>query len=451
MSTNPHMLRMNPSRRMVTQHQNLKLPLYLATVLFYLLLIPEQANVNLSGLLLSPYRLFLIPTFLYLLRSALIGGFRFSWPDLPLAVACAWIWLASYMSSNSIQEAIVQGGAHTMDIALPYFVARFAIRSPQDLRILLVMIAPGVAVMGAVVMLESITGRFLIQPLLASLTGNPVKLGLEVRMGLTRGAASFPHPILAGICLASFLTLYLMSGIRGWPKLIGTLGAVTSFFTLSSAALLGLVVGGFLLAYDGLVERISNLSWRLMILGMTMLYTVVELTSNSGFFNLLVRYASLNTVSAYNRVLIWDFGTQSVARHPLFGIGYADWERPEWMQWTTSFSVDHFWLLMAMRFGLPPSLLLIIATVGATALLCLRSMEQTPVDARLLRGVAISLAVFGLGAVSVALWLNAMVWFFMLLGIAVSLGSMQSPARINDPRRRPVDYGNIRRPINALR
>ncbi|PKP92105.1 MAG: hypothetical protein CVT75_08185 [Alphaproteobacteria bacterium HGW-Alphaproteobacteria-14] len=411
------------------QDRGLKLPLYLATTLFYLLLIPEQANVNLGGLLFSPYRLFLIPTFLYLFQRALQGGLRFVWLDLLVALACAWIWLASYMSSDSLVAAIVQGGAHTMDIALPYFVARFAIRSPQDLRVLLVLIAPGVAVMGAVVMLESILGRHLIQPFLASITGNPSRLGLEARFGLTRGAASFPHPILAGICLASFLTLYLMSGIRGWPKLIGAAGAVASFFTLSSAALLGLVVGGFLLAYDWLVQRVSNLSWRLMIFGMTVLYMVVELTSTSGFFNLLVRYASLNTASAYNRVLIWDFGTQSVARHPLFGIGYADWERPDWMQWSTSFSVDHFWLLLAMRFGLPTSLLLIFATAGAVILVSLRSMDRHPVDARLLRGVAISLAVFALGAVSVALWLNALVWFFMLLGIAVSLGSNRVMSR----------------------
>lgn len=435
MSTNPQMLQMAPHRQMVrpAQRQAIKLPLYLATALFYVMLIPEQASISLGGLLLSPYRLLLIPTFLYLLRNAILGQFRFAWPDIPIAVGCAWIWLASYMSGDSVVDAVVQGGAHTMDIALPYFVARFAIRSPSDFRIFLVLIAPGVAAMGAVVFLESILGRHLIQPFFASITGNPLKLGLEVRMGLTRGTASFPHPILAGICLASFLTLYLMAGLRGWPKLIGAVGAVAAFFTLSSAALLGLIVGGALLAYDWLVQRIANLSWRLLLVAMTVLYVTVELTSNSGFFNLLVRYASLNTVSAYNRVLIWDFGSESVIRNPLFGIGYSDWERPDWMQWETSFSVDHFWLLLAMRFGLPVTVLMILAIAGAVIQLCMVSSRQVPLNARLMRGVAISLSVFAFGAVSVALWLNALVWFFMLAGIAVSLSNPVRMIRIRRP------------------
>lgn len=407
------------------RRDNVRVSLYLATTLFYLLLIPEQANFQLGGVLLSPYRLFLIPTFLYLLRNALLGQFRFVWPDLAVAGACIWIALASYMSSNLFETAVIQGGAHGLDIALPYFVARFAITSPRDFRVFLILIAPGVGLMGAVVMMESIMGRHLIQPLLAATTGNPNKLGVEFRLGLMRGSASFPHPILAGICLTSFITLYLMSGIRNWPKWIGAIGAVGGFFTMSSAAMLGLVAGTALMAYDWLFSRISNLTWRLFLFAISLLFLIVELLSTSGFFNLLVRYVSLNNVSAYNRVLIWRFGTENVARNPWFGIGYDDWDRPSWMQWVNSFSMDHFWLLLSVRFGLPVSVLLILATAGGVIVLAVRSVGATPVDARLMRGVAISLAVFALGAVSVALWLNALVWFFTLVGIAVSLAYQQ--------------------------
>jgi len=424
MSTNPQMLRLAPPHAVAGARGAMQVPLYLAVALFYVMLIPEQANVNLGGVMLSPYRLLLIPTFFYLLSSALKGDFRFAWPDLPIAFACAWITLASYVTSNSVTAALVQGGAHLMDIGLPYFVARFAIRTPRDFRSFLILAAPGVGIMGIVVLIESIVGRHIIQPLLSLITGNPNRLGIEFRMGLMRGAASFPHPILAGISLASFLTLYLMSGIRGWPRVLGAIGALGGFFSMSSAALLGLAMGTVLLVYDFLVQRISNLTWRLFLFAASILYVTVELTSNSGFFNLLVRYASLNTVSAYNRVLIWRYGTENVARNPWFGIGYDDWDRPQWMQWQNSFSVDHFWLLQAMRFGLPTSIMLILATVGAVMMLCIRSTNCGPVDARFLRAVAISLAVFALGAVSVALWLNALVWFFMLLGIAVSLGAL---------------------------
>ena len=56
-------------------------------------------------------------------------------------------------------------------------------------------------------------------------------------------------------------------------------------------------------------------------------------------------------------------------------------------------------------------------------MVAMRSRSLPHVDARLLRAVAISLTVFALGAISVSLWLSVLVWFFMLLGIAVSLSS----------------------------
>lgn len=442
MASSPPMSQASALFLKAARRRPIEVSLFLATILFYLMLIPEQANFRLGGILLSPYRLFLIPTFLYLIRTAVRGGFRFAWPDLAVTGACAWITLASYISSNSLEDAVVQGGAHTMDIALPYFVARFAIGSPRDFRAFLILIAPGVALMGAIVFMESISGRIILQPLLSQLTGVPNRIGAEDRLGLTRGTAAFPHPILAGIFLASFLNLYLMSGIRGWPKSIGAIGSVWGIFTMSSAAMLGLVAGAAMLAYDWLGLRIANLTWRLFLLALSILYLTVELLSNTGFFGLLARYASLNTVSAYNRVLIWQFGTENVARSPWFGIGYDDWERPLWMQWQNSFSMDHFWLLLSVRFGLPVSILLILATAGAVILLAARSVGKAPADARLMRGVAISLAIFALGAISVSLWLNALVWFFILVGIAVSLGSMQSGARLNSNLpRQPVPAG----------
>jgi O-antigen ligase len=239
-------------------------------------------------------------------------------------------------------------------------------------------------------------------------------------MGLLRGVGPFAHPIHAGIFLGSFLPLYLLSGLRGWPKVLGVVASIGGAFSMSSAAMLALVVGGALCIYNWLTDRIANLTWRLFLFFTGLLYVGVELTSNSGFYTLLVRYASLNTGSAYNRILIWQYGTENIARHPWFGIGYGDWDRPDWMY---SGSFDHFWLIMALRWGIPEALLLLAATIIAVTMLAFRSARIPSVDGRLLRGVAISLAVFALGVNSVSLWLNTLVWFFMLVGMAVSLGS----------------------------
>ncbi|MFU7527431.1 O-antigen ligase family protein [Qipengyuania sp. ASV99] len=323
------------------------------------------------------------------------------------------------MTSGLVSTAITQGGAHTLDIAFAYFLARAAIQTPRDLRLFLVMIAPGIALMSLFVVQEAVTHTRVLQRVASDISGSPYRLRDDVRLGLMRGTGPFPHPILAGIFLASFLPLYLASGLRGWPKILGIAASFGGFFSMSSAALLGLLMGGVLWCYDWASEKISNVTWRIFLFGTAILYAMVELTSNSGFYGLMIRYASLNTTSAYNRVLIWNYGTQNIAEHPWFGLGYADWDRPSWMH---SGSFDHFWLIMALRFGIPVSILLIAATVAGVILLAVKSRTYRPQDARLLRGVAISLAVFALGAISVSLWLSVLVWFFVLLGIAVSLG-----------------------------
>ena len=414
------------------------LPVTLATILLYLLLIPQQFNLTLAGIYLSPYRIFLLGASLYLMASALRQSVRLVLPDVLVFGAVAWIWLASYISSNSVETAIIIGGSHSVDIGLGYFLMRIAIQSPSDLRRFLILIAPGIILLGAIIVTESVSRTLILQPLASSITGMPMPIRYEVRLGLVRAPASFPHPILAGIFIASFLPIYVLSGIRGWPKILSVVATLGGVFTMSSAAMLGVVVGGALTIYDWMSERITNLSWRIFLLFSAILYGVVELTTNTGFYGLLIRYASLNTTSAYNRVLIWQYGTENIAKYPWFGIGYSDWVRPDWMN---SGSFDHFWLIMALRFGIPETFMLLGATLIAIAMIAMRSRRMPTHDARLLRGVAISLAVFALGVNSVSLWMAALTWFFMLLGLTVSLGTIPESSPV------PPQTAGMRAPV----
>lgn len=395
-------------------------PVNLAVILLYLLLLPGQFNPTIADIYLSPFRIFLLGASLYLMSGALQRNMRLVFPDLLVIAATLWITLASFMTSGSVGTAAVIGGSHAVDIGLSYFLARATIRTPDDLRRFLILIAPGVGIIGLIVFLESVSHTLIMQRLASAVTGMPYPMRKEVRLGLMRGMGPFPHPILAGICLGSLLPIYWLSGLRGWPKVIGILTSLGGLFTLSSAAMLGLVVGGLLTMYDRITERIANLNWRVFLFFAAILYAVVELVTKSGFYNLLIRYASLNTASAYNRVLIWQYGTENISRHPWFGIGYANWDRPEWMH---SDSFDHFWLILSLRFGIPTTFLLLGATLIGVAMLALKSRQMLAHDARLMRGVAISLAVFALGLNSVSLWMSSLAWFFMLVGLTVSLAS----------------------------
>lgn len=399
-------------------------PVYLAVILGYILLLPPQFNVSIGGSVLPPYRFFLIPAALYVLGTGLRGRFTMTWPDYLMIGATAWVCLAIFMTTEAV-EAFTTAVAQSVDIGLAYFFARAVFQKPRDLRLFLLLMVPGLAVMGALLVFEAVTKQHVLQPFFARLTGKSFYVPIDMRMGLMRAQGSFPHPILAGIFMASFLPLFWLSGLRGWPRFVGVIAAFASFFTFSSAAMLALTAGTALVAYNWLSERIANLTWRLFFVGVGVLTFATELGTNSGMFNLMMRYAALNAGSAYNRVLIWRYGTENVRKNPWFGLGYGDWERPSWMVG----SLDHYWLLLAMQFGVMAPILIALAMIIALVVLARETQYGNLADRRTKRGLAIAMGVFALGVISVSVWLSAQIWFFAMLGMTVGIGSYAARRR----------------------
>ena len=124
-----------------------------------------------------------------------------------------------------------------------------------------------------------------------------------------------------------------------------------------------------------------------------------------------ISYLTFSPQSAYNRILIWDYGTAEVARNPLFGIGFGDWARPVWM----SDSMDNFWLVTAVRYGLPA----LIFLASAIVLLALRQARANTNDVTVNRhrmawlAIIIGMAVSG---ITVHLWNAVFAYFFFLIG-----------------------------------
>lgn len=394
------------------------MPVLALVFLGYLMLAPPQFNPYIGGSSLPPYRIFLLGSSLFVLASVFGGRLRIVWSDILMLLAVVWISFAMSMNSDA-DEAFTASIAHFADIGMAYFFGRTAIRNLRDFRIFLFLMAPGLLIVGLFMALESVTHQNIIQPFFSKITGIGWSYRGDPRLGLMRSQGPFPHPILAGVFLATFISLYWMSGLHRLPRYIGVFAALLSFFTVSAGTLMALVLSATLLIYNWLTERITNLTWGLFFAVSAIFVFAAELGTNSGSFRLIIRYASFNSDSGSNRVNIWKYGSQSVAEHPWFGIGYGDWIRAQWM----GESVDNFWLLLAMRFGLPAFCLIFLAMIIAIVGLMRRSMQSNLADGRAERGVAISLSVFALTLVSVALWLSAQAWFYILLGIAVSLAN----------------------------
>jgi O-antigen ligase len=114
--------------------------------------------------------------------------------------------------------------------------------------------------------------------------------------------------------------------------------------------------------------------------------------------------------TAYMRRAIWDAGTEVVRAHPITGIGMKEWPRPDWMPP----SVDNFWLLTAMRYGLPA----LAALAAAAGLLVLQLSRKKMSDsvASLRTGWTISFMCICFAGTTVHMWSTAVTFFFFLMG-----------------------------------
>ena len=149
----------------------------------------------------------------------------------------------------------------------------------------------------------------------------------------------------------------------------------------------------------------------------------------------IVKYFTFSTQSAYNRILIFEFGTAEIARHPIFGIGLGEWQRPSWM----SDSMDNFWLATAVRYGLPALIFFLGLLLGLVWAVGQR--KDLPAEWRRARHAwAFTLFGIAVAAATVHLWNALFVLFFFLIGS----GAWMLDARPNGADRRIVPTNNLR-------
>jgi hypothetical protein len=236
-------------------------------------------------------------------------------------------------------------------------------------------------------------------------------LDARTAFNLSRVQVVFPHAILFGLYCSFILgnVYYLYGGtfLRKVPRVV-VVGSM-SWMSLSSAAILSLAFQLIMILWDIVMRR----RWKMLLGIVVFLYVFLSVFSNRGPVILVIEYLTLNPRTAWWRVHQWDYGTISVGNHPLFGIGLNDWERPHFLVG----SVDNFWLLLAMRHGLP----LIICFVLAIAVHILQIVRQKGLDADLSAirtGYMVSLVGLILTLATVHVWnaLAALVSFYIGAG-----------------------------------
>jgi O-antigen ligase len=144
---------------------------------------------------------------------------------------------------------------------------------------------------------------------------------------------------------------------------------------------------------------------------------VTSVVTNSGVITLLIRYATLDPTTGYFRHAIWQYASISVWQHPLYGIGFDNYRRPDWM---VTASIDAHWLLLAVRYGLPVALAMFAASILAIGGLVRAERLANKRDSGFYRGILISFGTLVLMAFTVTLQGGVLTWFTILLGGCVA-------------------------------
>ena len=388
----------------------------LVAVLMISIVVPIILNV--AGLRLSPSRIVLLLAFLPAVFFWLAGrAGRVRVADV-MVILCA-LWTIVALLAVEGLERLQYAGIVAIEMLCPYLIARVFIRGAADyaalvrfLRWIAIFLAPAA-------LIEALTTR---RPYVMIL--DPVfqvfgKADYEFRMGMSRAQVVFEHPILYGVYVATFCApVYMLARAQGRSPVKALLFVapvlIATFFSLSSGAFLGLFLQILLIGW-GFVFRKMPGRWTLLAVLVAIAYVVVDLISNRTPFEVFISYLTFNSSTSYARVLIFTFGMDNVWAHPLFGLGLADWARPDWMQHD---SVDNFWLLMAMRYGIPAFVFIALAfaAVFATMMRARPALRAAGMyrDAHVFSLIGLTIAMC-----TVHLWSATFVFAMFMLGAGI--------------------------------
>jgi hypothetical protein len=395
-----------------------------ARLLLVLLMVTLLLPIHpvLAGVRLDPYRLLLLLATVPF-TVALIAGRagRFTLSD-GLMIAFA-VWMFATFVIHHGMERVPYAVISATEMLGGYMAGRLLIRSTGDYRRFIGLYLGALLVLLPFAVIELYTFRMPIADAFRGIFPVTTK-NLSInnqRYGLSRVQAVFPHAILFGLfcslILANVYYLYRDRLVRLLPRL--GLVVAMSLMSLSSAPFLAVGLQGLMILWD----RVTRGRWKLLIGLSTFVFVALEILSNRGPVILMIEYLTLSPQTAWWRVHIWNFGSASVLAHPLFGIGLNDWVRPEWLAST----VDNFWLLVAMRHGLP-CIGFLVAALLLHVFHIVRRRGLTPEQAALRTGYMVGLVGLCFTLATVHVW-NAVAVIVMLYIGAGAFLYTPAPAR----------------------
>lgn len=343
------------------------------------------------------------------------------------------LWFTIALAVNNPEQVVANAGSTGIEFIGGYVLGRAYIRDRESFVALCRVLITICVLLWPFVIFEALTGQ---SPILSFIQGLPGISSLAItstgkRLGLFRVQSVFAHPIHSGLFFTLIFSLCFIGlkqvygDTRRW--LLAGICASCGFLALSSGALLALVLQFGLIVWAWMLRRQRNRWWILVGL-VALAYVVIDLLSNRTPLMVFLSYATFSAHTAYWRALIFEYGMQNVWASPIFGIGLHDWVRPRWMHTP---SVDNFWLLTTMRYGIPGFVTIAVGYLWALWRVARREFDSDPALWNLRRAWVFSFVGLTFTLCTVHVWHTLFSFVFFMFGAGMWFLYTQ-PAQIGE-------------------
>lgn len=399
--------------------------LFIAALMF-------PAALRLGPIRLAPYTalliIFFIPMLLVFLRDKTN---RIVALDVFMVAHIAWMAIAVLHAEGLGRIVFVVNTA--VSSLGGYLLARVLIRSPEDYERFFRYFFYGLLFYMPFALFELVSNRSIINEYLAIVMEAIPHYGQDPRMGLTRVQGFTEHPITYGLfCSIGVANLFYIYRGKLFKQTTRTGTAVLmTLLSLSSAPTISVAMQFMMIGWDRLLRGVRY-KWVMLIVLIGAPLLVLQIAAPHGLVGLVIENMSYDPVTGWARTEIFAYGSAEALRNPFLGIGFGEWERPFWR----GPSVDNFWLLMAMRYGIPALLFLLVGlAIHAIRIMSQRELSEAAAGCR--NGylmvwvgvffVLVTVHIWGSSAIFIMTYIGAGAWLYTGQGV--------DPAEANRYRR----------------
>jgi hypothetical protein len=331
-------------------------PLVAWLALIGLILPPPELHI-IAGANFTGGRLCVILLFFPALYMFLQKGRKVLLSDLFALATAAWI-IATSIYVSGLASLGSAAAAEALEFIGAYLIARAFFWEPAAQSTFIRVLGVLTITVVVLAIADSISGRWIVHNALAALV-QVTPPGALYRENMIRATSTFDHPILLGAFCSIVIPIFLYSEQKALRRMIYvSFCLVGSILTLSSAALISsaIAIGAYI--YDGMMKK---LPWRWAAFwGVILAFFVALFLMSNRPFGWLISHLTLDPHTGYYRILIWDLALAQIEQAPWAGAAFNAFKSE-----ILNTTVDSVWLVLALRFGVPAVIFLILTNVAA--------------------------------------------------------------------------------------